>query len=120
MLLLYIIDMGCDYYILKLLHIYYSDTEYFEIILNRERGYFDCDADVFDEDEDAFEEKFNAYRQCVLTPRIDPIIIYVNRRFNKRLTEDKYKSIVEDVLHEYNKHWSDVKKIIKVEKRYER
>jgi len=49
-----------------------------------------------------------------------PILIYNNGKFNKPITEAKYKYIIEDILINNGKKWSDVIKIIKVEKRYER
>jgi RNase P/RNase MRP subunit p30 len=49
-----------------------------------------------------------------------PIIIYDNNNFNTLSFERKYKSLVEDKINERNKKWSDIKKIIKVERRYER
>jgi hypothetical protein len=39
---------------------------------------------------------------------------------NKLSSEHKYKSVIEYEINDINKTWSDVTKIIKVEKRYER
>jgi len=49
--------MGCDYYIIKLLRIYYNDSgnDYLEIEIDRERGYFDDFQ--FDEDADDYDDK---------------------------------------------------------------
>lgn len=110
--------MGCDYYILKLLRIYYSDTDYLEIELGRERGYYD---DLqFDEDADDYEEKVNAYIKEVLMNKEAPISIYINNRFNKSSCESKYKSLIENELNDHGKKWTDIIKVIKVEERRER
>jgi hypothetical protein len=110
--------MGCDYYILKLLHIYYSETEYVEVELDRERGYYD---DLqFDEDADDFDEKICEYMEEVLKPTIDPIVIYSNNNFNKSSCKSKYESLVTSEINKNNKTWNEIKKIIKVEERRER
>jgi len=110
--------MGCDYYILKLLRIYYKENEYLETELDREKGYYDdCQ---FDEDADDYEEKLNEYIQQMLTPRIEPIIIYSNGKFNKSSCESKYKTLIENIITKDNKQWCEITKIIKVEERRER
>ena len=110
--------MGCDYYITKVLNIYYTENEYFDNEIDRERGYFNDD--IFDEDDDNYEEIMKSYKISVLTPQISPILIYNNGKFNKPITEANYKYIIEDILINNGKKWSDVIKIIKVEKRFER
>lgn len=109
--------MGCDYYIVKVLQIYYNDNDYFEIELERERGNYYYD---YDEDEEDYEKKINEYIKNILTPQMNPIIIYDNNSFRKLLLETKYKNIVEYEINDYDKKWCDIIKIIKVEKRYER
>jgi len=110
--------MGCDYYILKFLRIHYSDVDYLEIELGRERGYYD---DLqFDEDADDYEEKVNEHIKEVLTPKEAPITIYINNSFNKSSCESKYKTLIEDELNDHDKQRSDVIKVIKVEERRER
>ena len=110
--------MGCDFYIIKLLRVYYNDAEYLELELNREKGYYE-DLE-FDEDADDYDEKITEYMQQVLTVKVEPIIIYTNSKFNKSSCSEKYKTIVESELNRYNKKWSDVIQIIKVEERRER
>jgi hypothetical protein len=110
--------MGCDYYIIKVLEIYYSENEYFETQIDRERGYFNYDR--FDEDDDNYEENIKSYKKSVLTPQMSPILIYNNGKFNKPITEAKYKFLIEEILMNNGKKWSDVIKIMKVEIRYER
>jgi chromosomal replication initiation ATPase DnaA len=110
--------MGCDYYIVKVLQIYYNDTEYMECELERERGYFYCDK--FDEDEDDYEEQINEYIKDILTVQMKPIQIYENNSFRKLLFETKYKDIVENELKDNGKKWCEITKIVKIEKRYER
>jgi hypothetical protein len=112
--------MGCDYYIIKLLRIYYNDSgnDYLEIEIDREKGYFnDCQ---FDEDADDFEDKLNDHIKEVLTPKVEPIVIYRNNRFNKSSCESKYKTRVENEINKDGKNWSDLNKIVKVEERRER
>jgi hypothetical protein len=110
--------MGCDYYILKLLQIYYNDNDFLEIELDRERGYYDDFQ--FDEDADDYDEKINEHIQQILIPKVDPIIIYKNNAFNKSSCESKYKTLVENKLKKYDKKWEEIIKIIKVEERHER
>ena len=50
--------MGCDYYIFKVLHIYYNDTEYLDVTLHRKRGYYDYEEQ--DEDEADTPSDFEA------------------------------------------------------------
>ena len=104
--------MGCDYYITKVLRIYFGD-DYLSFVIERERGYY---FSIYDEDEDYETEKEEYIKQC-LTPKMEPIIIYDNK-FNTTY-ETKY-NIVEDLLKDCCKIFSDVTKIIKVEVRYER
>jgi chromosomal replication initiation ATPase DnaA len=110
-ILLYYIVMGCDYFILKLLHIYYSNSEYLEIELDRQRGYYD---------DDEHEENINKYIEYTLTPKTEDIVIYNNNNFNKPSLEEKYKIIIENKIRKYRKKWCEIKKIIKVEERHER
>jgi hypothetical protein len=111
--------MGCDYYIVKVLQVYYQNGD-FEIEVDRQRGYFDDEDDNFDEDEDNYEEKIAEYKRGVLTPRIPPITIYNNKVFNKPLSEIKYRELVEAELSNRSVKWSALNQIIKVELRYER
>jgi hypothetical protein len=119
--------MGCDYYILKSLQVFYqhkcdNDNDYLEIELKRRKGYY-VDEDDLDEDEDEadYDKRTNEYIKYTLTPKIKPIIIYDNNRFTKPFFEKKYKSIVENVItNMYDKQWGDVTKIVKVEERRER
>jgi len=107
--------MGCDYYIVKVLHIYYNENDYLEIELERERCYYfySCDSD-----EENYEEQINEYIKDILTPKMKPIILYSNNNFTNSSFEIKYKTIVVDEINRNNKQWCDIHKIIKVEKRY--
>lgn len=113
--------MGCDYYIVKVLHIFYNDDEYFEVELERKRCYYhyECDEDQ-DQDEEDYEEQLIEYEKYTLTPKMKPIIIYTNNTFNKLNFEIKYKTIIEDEINKKSKKWCEITKIIKVEKRYNR
>jgi hypothetical protein len=109
--------MGCDYYIIKFLYIYYNERDYLDIELDRVRGYYD---DQFDEDADDYEEKLYEYIEYTLTPKTEPIIIYMNNKFNKESCELKYKNIVNNKINKHGKKWSEIIKIVKVEERRER
>ena len=53
---MYFITMGCDYYIIKFLNIYYNDIDYLVIELDREKGYYNFQ---YDEDcDDYTDNKF--------------------------------------------------------------
>jgi len=109
--------MGCDYYILKLLKIFFSDNDkdYLEIQVDSKRGYYEYDQ--YDEDEEDYEEKMNEYIKITLTPKMKPILIYVNNSFNTSTFEIKYKTLVENEIQEHDKKWGEITKIIKVEAR---
>ena len=114
--------MGCDYYIIRVLHIYYNDdnnndNNYLEFELEREKRYF-C-YDLYDEDDDNYDEMINDYKKNILIVKTKPIIIYNNNSFNKLSCEYKYKNYVEYEINAINKTWSDITKIIKVEKKFE-
>ena len=107
--------MGCDYYIIKTLHIYYTETDFIELEVNKQARYYD-ELDL-DEDDDNYENELNKYYQWILTPRTVPIIIYSNNVFNKSLCETKYKTLVQQEIDKKSKDWSEILKIIKVENR---
>jgi hypothetical protein len=109
--------MGCDYYIIKLLQIYYNDEDYLDIELERERGDYYWE---YDEDEDDYDEKVAAYKKDILTPRMQPIMIYNDGAFKKPMFETKYETLVKDELTKYGKNWTEITRIVKVEQRYER
>ena len=114
------LNMGCDYYIDKNLHIYdYNDKEISYINVEHERGYY-WFMSVLDEDEDGYDAELAQYIKDILTPTIKPIVIYSNNTFNKLSFENKYKKIIEDEIKIFNKTLNDVKKILKIEYRYER
>ena len=92
--------MGCDYYIVKYLNIYYNDTDYLAVELERERGYYNFQ---YDEDSDDYDDKMNEYIKDCLTPQITPIIIYSNNSFNKVSSETKYKILIENEINNYGK-----------------
>jgi hypothetical protein len=113
--------MGCDYYIIKFLQIYYGDNECLEIELNRKQGYY-----IFDEDsdEDASDDDYDAriddYVKYVLTPKLKPITIYANNNFSKPFFATKYKNLVENEISKTGKNLSEIIKIMKTEQRRER
>ena len=114
------INMGCDYYIDKDLHIYdYNDKFLSSINLEHERGYY-WFISLFDEDEEGYDKELAEYIENKLEPSMKPVVIYSNNTFNKLSSENKYKKIVEDEIKLYNKTWNDVSKILKIENRYKR
>ena len=116
----YKLNMGCDYYIDKDLHIYYYNNTVFSCInLEHERGYY-WFSSLLDEDEDGYDIELTKYIKTILEPNMKPITIYSNSTFLKDNFENKYKKIIDDDLKLYNKTWNDINKIIKIEHRYER
>jgi len=109
--------MGCDYYILKVLHIYYNENDYLEFELDRERCYYFYS---YDSDEENYDNKVNEYIKDILTPKMKPIILYSNNNFTNSLFETKYKTIIDNEINKNNMQWCHIHKIMKVEKRYER
>ena len=114
------INMGCDYYIDKDLHIYdYNNIIFSYINLDKKKRYY-WFVSILDEDEDGYEEEYIKYKENILEPCMKPLLIYSNNTFIKVSFENKYKKIIENDLNIYNKTWNDVDKIIKIENRYER
>ena len=114
------LNMGCDYYIDKDLHIYdYNNIEISYINIEHERGYY-WFISTLDEDEDGYDDKVAQYKKQALEPTMKPIVIYSNNTFNKLSFENKYKEMIEIEIKRFNKTLNDIDKIIKVENRYER
>lgn len=109
--------MGCDYYILKVLRIYYNETNYLDFELNREQCYYYY---LYDEDEENYEYKVSEYINNILTPKMNPIMLYENNNFIQLSIETKYKTIIDNEINKNNIRWGDIQKIVKVEKRYKR
>ena len=109
--------MGCDYYIIKFLRIYFENDDVLSLEIDRESGYYYY---AYDSDDEDYETKVEEYIKECLTPNMESINIYCNNKFNKSNHETKYKSIVEKFMNERGRKFSDITKIIKVEERYER
>lgn len=109
--------MGCDYYICKFLEINFHYMDYTRIILERDSGYFHFS---LDEDDPDYDEKYKEYVEETLKPIMEPIIIYEDNVFKSKKLEDKYKSLIERELETHKKEWKDIRKIVKIETRYER
>jgi hypothetical protein len=109
--------MMCDYYILKVLHIYYNKTDYLDFELNKERCYYYYS---YDSDEENYKEKVSEYINDILTPKMKPIMLYENNNFIQLSFETKYKMIIDNEINTHNMRWSHIHKIVKVEERYER
>ena len=113
------LNMSCDYYIDKNLHLYdYNDREISWINVEHEKGYY-WFSSLLDEDEDGYDTEFATYIENILKQKMKPIVIYKNNTFNKLSSENKYKKIIEEELKLCNKTLNDVSKIIKIENKYE-
>lgn len=111
--------MGCDYYIEKSLEIYYFNEKIYSMItLERDKGYYYY-PDI-DEDDENYEKIIAKTTKDQLRPTMEPIIIYENSIFKNDKLEDKYKSMIDEELKRKKKEWKDIKKIMKVESRWER
>jgi len=116
----YKLDMSCDFYIDKDLHIYNNDNTILSYInLEHERGYY-WFSTTLDEDENEYNTKLLELIEEQLKSNMKPIVIYSNNKFNKLSFENKYKKIIENELNIYNKSWNDIHKIIKIENRYKK
>ena len=78
--------MGCDYYIYKYLKINFQSILSLFIELEKDRGYFDF---YLDEDDIDYEEKYTNYVNELLTPNMQPIIIYEKNKFINSKLENK-------------------------------
>jgi hypothetical protein len=126
--------MSCDFFIDKNLYIHYKNDNNFSFI-NLERikeYYYDITYEDYHEyDYETYEKNFftfedNDYeKRCKklieyqLKPKMKPIVIYNKGRFNKFIFEKKYKKKIEYEIKIRNKEWDDIKKIMKIEERYE-
>ena len=87
--------MDNDYYIVKVLHIYYNETVYI--------------VHELDESLDIINENIDS---------LTPLILYENGTFNKLSIEKKYKSSIEQEIKRYNIKWSQIYRIIVVDEKY--
>jgi AAA15 family ATPase/GTPase len=113
-------NMGCDFYIDKDLHIIDNNNrELSRINLEHEKGYY-WFISILDEDEERYDDEVAQYKKQTLKPSMKPIVIYSNNTFHKLSYENKYKNVIETDIKRFNKTLNDVNKIIKIENRYER
>ena len=108
--------MDNSYFTLTVLNIYYNNTEYLQLIIEKKEHYFYCYAD---EDDIMYEDEVIESRKRSLYVSKKPILIYNNKNFNKSLCETKYKERVEKFINESGRNWDDITKIIKVEEKIE-
>ena len=108
--------MDNSYFTLTVLNIYYNNTEYLQLIIDKREQNFYCYAD---EDDIMYEDEVVESRKRSLIVCKKPILIYDNKSFNKLLCETKYKARVEKFINECGRTWDDITKIIKVEERIE-
>jgi len=123
--------MGCDYYIVKALEIDFahgvgvlndkrcnrSTFSQFIDLERNERYYYDFN---LDEDDPNYDKLEREHIQNILKSRMEPILIYDGEEFKSKNLELKYKEVVEKELLKCEKTWKDVRKICKIEYRYER
>ena len=107
--------MGCDYYVIKSLIIYYDNIFYKCVTFEKNECYYNF------ETENGYmnKEDFNSYKkQCLTSDKDD--IIYINNKFNDPLFETLYKKYIDNELNINFIPWNRVTKILKGEYRYER
>ena len=104
------------FYILQVLNIYYNETKYLNLVIDKTDSNFYC---CGDEDDISYEQEILESRKRQLSVYKKPILIYDNSNFCKLLCEQKYKALVENFITECGKNWDDITRIIKVEKRIE-
>jgi hypothetical protein len=104
------------FYILQVLNIYYNETEYLNLVIDKTDSNFYYGGD---EDDISYEQEILESRKRSLLVYKKPILIYDNSNFCKLLCEQKYKALVEKFITECGKNWDDITIIIKVEKRIE-
>ena len=102
------------YYVMTVLRVYYNETDYLHLILQRDVRTFYCYAD---EDNIMYEQEKLESKKKQLEVYPKPILIYENHRFYKPLCEKKYKEMVQSLINEYGKNWDDVTRIVKVEEK---
>ena len=100
--------MGCDYYIVQKLCIFYNDNSCYCLNLKRERGYYDD-----------FIMNINMQNSNLtqLTPKISQFIIYTNRSYTNEYVENKYEAMVEFEMIHNNRNWTEIKDIVLYEER---
>ena len=108
--------MDNSYFTLTVLNIYYNNTEYLQLIIEKKEQNFYCYAD---EDDIMYEDEVIENRKRSLYVSKKPILIYNNKNFYKLLCETKYKARIEEFINESGRNWDDITKIIKVEEKLE-
>jgi len=108
--------MENSYFILTVLNIYYNNTDYLQLIIEKKEQNFYCYAD---EDDIMYEDEVIENRKRSLYVSKKPILIYNNKNFYKLLCETKYKARIEEFINESGRNWDDITKIIKVEEKLE-
>jgi hypothetical protein len=115
--------MGCDYYISKHVIINIKNNFPLYIELERDYGYFHF---YKDEDDPNYDKEYKLYVNEILTPKMEPIIIYEKDKFLNSKLENKYIILIQEKLDYFNNchddkiDWKDIIDIKKIETRYER
>jgi hypothetical protein len=108
------IKMGCDYYIYKILRIYYVNEPFrSDIELSREPGYY---YDSFiDEDESNYESQIEEHYSQQHVPLMRPILVYINNSFTSNKLENKYNKTIEERIFNDKQQFKNIIKILKIE-----
>jgi hypothetical protein len=97
--------MGCDYYIVKQLHVEYVDDDDLErnanIELDREGAYFYNDMDSVDSDDtddESFSSKFTRKYSKYLEVTYQPRILFQNNKWKSDSIQEKYsKNVTQEI-----------------------
>lgn len=106
--------MNYDYCITQKIYIYYNDNKFSVFDLSKDYRYYNLH---YDEDKDDYEEKMLDYKQLILRPQTVPVVLFENNKFNKFLSEKKYKTLIEKNITNSGKTFQNVVQIIKCEER---
>jgi hypothetical protein len=97
--------MGCDYYIVKQLHVEFVDDDDLErnvdIELDRERAYFHNDMDSLDSDDsddETFSSKFDRKYSKYLEVTYKPRILFQNGKWKNDNIQEKYTDNVTEEI----------------------
>ena len=112
------LKMGCDYYIFKILRIYYINEPFCsDIILSRENGYYYY---YGDEDHPDYQIDHEDYVSRQLELSMRPILVYTNNSYLSENLKNKYSKIIEETIENDSQNTKNIIKVVKVEEREER
>jgi len=109
--------MGCDYYLNTYICIFYNDNTKSEIILERERGYFNTNFCIDNNNPRYYEiidENFEKQIQDIK----NPFIIYENNEWKiDEILKNEYEYIIKNILENAGKEMNEIIKIEKIERK---